>query len=287
MAVEMLSLPRAPAQHDRPKGDYGMTSAPQVRNDFSLSLAGESGSIAPVQERLVSADSHVTEPPDRWVQRLPATRRDRAPRFPEQTAFTNQEIRGGSDPRARLREMETDGVVAEVLYPTLGLMLFRLEDAALQQACFRAYNDWLAEYCAVAPERLAGVPMISSYDIDAAVRELERYPRLKFEVVENEIGWMPFVVDQWDKYFRRWRAGQPLTIDKPPSEYMRRQVYATFFFDQVGGRNLSWWGAGNCMWSNDFPHPNTTWPNSRQVIARDLGHLPHDTLVKTDPRQRH
>jgi len=29
----------------------------------------------------------------------------------------------------------------------------------------------------------------------------------------------------------------------------------------------------NCMWSNDYPHPNSTWPNSREIIERDLGHL--------------
>jgi hypothetical protein len=34
------------------------------------------------------------------------------------------------------------------------------------------------------------------------------------------------------------------------------------------------------MWSNDFPHPNSTWPNSRQVIERDLGHLPADTRAR-------
>jgi hypothetical protein len=33
------------------------------------------------------------------------------------------------------------------------------------------------------------------------------------------------------------------------------------------------WGYEGCMWSNDFPHPNSTWPHSREVIERDLGHL--------------
>jgi hypothetical protein len=37
---------------------------------------------------------------------------------------------------------------------------------------------------------------------------------------------------------------------------------------------LGEWGADSCMWSSDFPHPNSTWPHSRDVIARDLGHLP-------------
>jgi predicted TIM-barrel fold metal-dependent hydrolase len=57
-------------------------------------------------------------------------------------------------------------------------------------------------------------------------------------------------------------------------------VYATFFNDETGGRLLSWWGADNCMWSNDYPHSNSTWPNSREVIARDLAHLPADEREK-------
>jgi predicted TIM-barrel fold metal-dependent hydrolase len=102
---------------------------------------------------------------------------------------------------------------------------------------------------------------------------LERYPKLKIVSVENEIGWMPFWLGQCDKAFRRHRANEPLPIDKSPSEYFRRQVYATFFNDHVGGKLFSWWGADNCMWSNDYPHQNSTWPNSREVINRDMGHL--------------
>ena len=51
------------------------------------------------------------------------------------------------------------------------------------------------------------------------------------------------------------------------------QVYATFFNDPVGGKMFSWWGCDNFMWSNDYPHQNSTWPNSRDVIARDMAHL--------------
>ena len=102
---------------------------------------------------------------------------------------------------------------------------------------------------------------------------LERFPQLKIVVVENEIGWMPFWLEQCDKYYERHRFVEPLPIKKRPSEYFYRQAYATFFNDETGGRLLSWWGVDNCMWSNDYPHSNSTWPHSREVIARDLGHL--------------
>ncbi len=322
-------------------------------------------------EIIISADSHVMEPVDLWQQSLPAGLRDQAPVFEKREVDQGFQGRpGGHDPNARIEEMEIDGVSAEVLYPTLGLRLFGLDDAKLQEACFRIFNDWLIEYCQVNSDRLLGVACISMYDADQAVAELERcknaglagaliwqvphpslpfysdhyhrfwdaaqalempislhiltghsyakdgpnrqggvenyrgsvniklydainslfdftfygvldrWPKLKLVIVEDEIGWIPFVLQQWDYYYRRFVAQNPPPIDRPPSEYFYRQVYATFFNDAVGGHNFSWWGVDNCMWSNDYPHPNSTWPESLKVIERDLGHLPPEARAK-------
>jgi predicted TIM-barrel fold metal-dependent hydrolase len=101
---------------------------------------------------------------------------------------------------------------------------------------------------------------------------LHRHPDLRIVLVENEIGWIPFILDQWDKYYNRPQF-RPPEIDCRPSEYFLRQAFATFFNDRPGTRALAWWGESNCLWSNDYPHPNSTWPQSRQVIADHLGHL--------------
>jgi predicted TIM-barrel fold metal-dependent hydrolase len=85
---------------------------------------------------------------------------------------------GGWDPAQRLPDMELDGVEAEVLYTTLGFRLFWLKDAGLQQACFRVYNDWLAEYCSYAPKRLKGLALISLYDPKEGAQELARCAKL-------------------------------------------------------------------------------------------------------------
>ena len=134
--------------------------------------------------KLISADSHVSEPPDLWVERVQTKYRDRAPRLvvnppglegayflyegyaphpigvglaagksPEELAAfltkgTYGDARpGGWDPAERLKDNELDGVEADVLYTTLGFRIFWLKDAGLQQDCFRVYNDWLAAYC--------------------------------------------------------------------------------------------------------------------------------------------
>ena len=67
---------------------------------------------------------------------------------------------------------------------------------------------------------------------------LDRYPQLKLVIVENEIGWIPFFLQQWDYYYRRFRKANPPPITREPSEYFNRQVYATFFNDAVGGHNF-------------------------------------------------
>ncbi len=324
-------------------------------------------------EVLISSDSHVMEPPDIIAERVDARFRDQAPRFPQlKVGESFQTHPGGSDPNCRIKEMETDGLSTEVLYPTYLLPHFAMDNAELQAACFRAYNDWLIDYCKVAPRRLIGIAAISVYDIDEAVRELqrcakaglkgsiiwqaphpdlpfrsehyngfwaasqdlnlpvnlhiltghgyhketvfknrsggvehyrgsvnlklreiidaffelifygvlERYPGLRFVSVENEIGWMPFMLQQWDYYYRRFRGVNPPPIKKDPSEYFANQIYGTFFRDTVAGRNFQWWGQDNCMWSNDYPHGNSTWPESRKFIHRDLGHLPPDIRRK-------
>ena len=323
------------------------------------------------KEIIISADSHVMEPPDLWKTGVPPAFRESAPLFPPHKVGEGfQHHPGGHDPHERIKEMEVDGLTAEVLYPTLGLDLFGLDEAALQEACFRTYNDWLIEYCQAAPKRLVGIPAISVYNIDHGVKELERcrkaglkgaiiwqvphadlpfhsehydrfwaaaqdleapvslhiltghgynknkerrkgvehyrgsvnlklldianalfelmfygvlerYPRLKIVTVENEVGWMPFMLQQWDYYYRRFRGVNPPPMKRDPSEIFKSQVCACFFNDAVGGHNMEWWsGVDNCMWSNDFPHPNSTWPNSRKVIERDLGHLPEERRSK-------
>jgi predicted TIM-barrel fold metal-dependent hydrolase len=317
---------------------------------------------------IISADSHVMEPVDLWKKGVPERYRDAAPAYPPHKLGEGFQHRaGGWDPHARIKEMEVDGLSAEVLYPTLMLSQFAFEDAGLQEACFRVYNDWLIEYCSVEKNRLIGVAAISVYNIDNAVKELERcrkaglkgaliwqaphpdlpfrsshyeklwaaaqdldapvslhiltghsyhtrkregvehyrgsvnlklldainalfelifygalerFPRLKVVTVENESGWLPFIVQQWDYYYRRNVKVNPPPITKEPREYVRDHIYSCFFNDPVCGRNLEWWGQDNIMWSNDFPHANSTWPHSLKVIQRDLGHLPLETQAR-------
>ena len=87
-------------------------------------------------------------------------------------------LRGGYDPAQRLKDMALDGVAGEVLYPSQGLFYFKVADTALMSAIFRAYNDWLAEFCHTDLARLKGIAMINLDDVEDGLRELERAARL-------------------------------------------------------------------------------------------------------------
>src|SRR5437870_13736242 len=92
---------------------------------------------------IISADSNVMEPVDLWKKGVSEKYREAAPLFPPHKLGEGfQQRAGGHDRDARIREMELDGLSAEVLYPTLLLGLFAQSDAGLQQACLRAYHDW-------------------------------------------------------------------------------------------------------------------------------------------------
>jgi predicted TIM-barrel fold metal-dependent hydrolase len=65
-----------------------------------------------------------------------------------------------------------------------------------------------------------------------------------------------------------------------PSEYWRRQCFATYQTDLVGIKLLDELGEDNVMWGSDYPHPDGIWPDSRDFIKKELGHVPEATRRK-------
>lgn len=100
--------------------------------------------------------------------------------FREEGKGYEDALPGGWDPAARLKDQDIDGVDGEVLYTTLGFRQFWIRDPRLQRAAFRAYNDWLSEFCSYSPNRLVGLSLISMYDVDEARAELRRSAKLGY-----------------------------------------------------------------------------------------------------------
>ncbi len=339
---------------------------------------------------VVSADSHVYEPPDLWSRYIDPAFRSRAPHFVRQdgadlfvvdgfapkfigvqasAGLRSEELRrdgrhdqgrrGGWDPHARVKDMDTDGVAAEVLYPTLALGLYRIKDVDYQLACMRAYNDWLADHCAAYPDRIVGVGLVPLADVEAGVAELrrlrdrglrgaaitsmprvdqpfhdprydpfwaeaqaldvpislhvfsedregmqagdfivrysfapariqetlatfisfgvlERFPKLQLISVENDIGWAGTYLARLDHAFERHRhwTGSGTRLTMRPSDYFRRQVFLTFMVDKAGVDNRAHVGIDNIMWASDYPHPDSTWPDSQKFIEMQFAGVP-------------
>jgi predicted TIM-barrel fold metal-dependent hydrolase len=107
---------------------------------------------------------------------------------------------------------------------------------------------------------------------------LERHPGIKLVIGEAGTGWIPYILQrmdaEWEDQFKE------LDLKMPPSEYWRRQCYATYQSDPIGVKLLDELGEDNIMWGSDFPHPDGVWPDSQEYIERELGHLPAATRKK-------
>ena len=312
--------------------------------------------------KMISTDSHVVEPDDLWRRELPERLSKNIP-----TVKIGLPLPGASDPKVRVADQDVDGLEAEVLFPNNGMALFGLDDVETQREGFRVFNDWLADYCKTSPKRLFGIPCLSVYDIDGAIKEMqrghdmgmvgamvwqvpdprlpfmdidhydklwaaaaecnapivchiltghsyakdfaarpkgnerlrnavnrkeadtantlfdfifsgafERHPKLKLLLSESEVGWAPFLLQQWDYYWERFRRTDNFAITRPPSEIFAEHVYCTFLEDFVGTRAFSWWGEKNCVWSSDYPHFNMSFPHSRENVEKHLHGLAAD-----------
>jgi predicted TIM-barrel fold metal-dependent hydrolase len=166
---------------------------------------------------LFSADSHVVEPGHCYVDNIESKYKDRAPHYkraenggevlvvedfpplkagtlaasghklgsPELAKMTLAEAnRGAFDPKQRLLDQDLDGVIAEVIYPTVGMYVCANEDADYKQACFWAYNRWLKdEFISYAPERLIGLGMTAVRSVDEAIDDVRKIKEMGFKGV--------------------------------------------------------------------------------------------------------
>lgn len=198
-------------------------------------------------EKVISADSHVIEPPDVWSSRLTGDYREAAPKlisdektdrivcagmnleFPVGLAAgvmrKDNEVRAEGrwdedvpksayDPDARLAAMEQDGLLAEVLYPTLGSSMFGIEDHDLLWAFLGAFNSWLGEFCSTHPDRLKGIGMLVMDEGDGelaaeGLREAREQGLSGVMVPLDNDGADRMLVPEFDRF---WATAQDLGI---------------------------------------------------------------------------
>jgi predicted TIM-barrel fold metal-dependent hydrolase len=165
------------------------------------------------ERRIIDTDTHQMEPSSIWADYIAPEFRDRAPtneqvgsrrtivvegesltaeegKYPMAPPEFLEALRRGMErfreaaadkfsPASRLRDMDAEGVDAQIIYPTVGGQLLGREfrDTELLAACCRAFNDWSREFCEAAPERLRWAAMLPLQDVDLAVAEAKRAAR--------------------------------------------------------------------------------------------------------------
>ncbi len=197
--------------------------------------------------KLISADSHIVEPPDMYATRIEPKFRDRAPKMerrkteagreydawmingvqvgtlgavmqagqrfedPSQIDFLGvwEDVRkGGYDAHAMIVENEEDGVWGSCLQPSQGLFWYRVPDSELLTEICRVYNDWITDFCKPYPERLKGIAMLNVDDVEEGCRELERVKKLGLVGAFIPVSPLPDKPYRDPSYDRLWATAQ-------------------------------------------------------------------------------
>jgi predicted TIM-barrel fold metal-dependent hydrolase len=103
----------------------------------------------------------------------------------------------------------------------------------------------------------------------------ERYPELKVVCVEADAGWVPHYMYRMDHAYSRHRnwLAPGTSLSKRPSEYFSQNIYTTFQDDWVAFRFADAMNWRRLMWANDFPHSDSTWPWSQELLAEQTKQL--------------
>jgi predicted TIM-barrel fold metal-dependent hydrolase len=165
----------------------------------------------------ISADSHITEPPNCYSDFIEARYKDTAPKMIQMEGVGDVFLidgmdrpiplgllaaagkdpkdirvdgarfddlwRGGWDPKARLEDQDKDGVAGEFIYPTVGMLLCNHDDFDYKKACMDAYNRWLQEFVGHAPDRLFGLAQAAMRSPEEGAKELSQIKEMGFRGV--------------------------------------------------------------------------------------------------------
>ena len=102
--------------------------------------------------------------------------------------------------------------------------------------------------------------------------------------VEADAGWVPHFMYRMDHAYKRHRhwMAPGVTLSRLPSEYFWDNVYVTFQDDWVAFKLKDLCNVGRLMWANDFPHSDSTWPWSQELLkehTKDLGEADRDRIL--------
>src|SRR4051794_10154694 len=106
-----------------------------------------------------------------------------------------------------------------------------------------------------------------------------RHPGLKLVISEGGIGWIPFILDRAD-YTWHHQPDARERLPEPPSHYFADHVFGCFISDPHGVSVVRDIGIDNVMMESDYPHSDSTWPNTTAYAEKALAGLAPDEAYK-------
>ena len=109
-----------------------------------------------------------------------------------------------------------------------------------------------------------------------------RYTDLKIAYSEGQIGWIPYILERADTVWEENRGwgGIADKVLEPPSHIFKKHVYGCFFDDPHGLTCLEEIGEDNVTYESDYPHSDSTWPNTAKIAEQQMAHLSDETVYK-------
>jgi predicted TIM-barrel fold metal-dependent hydrolase len=112
--------------------------------------------------------------------------------------------------------------------------------------------------------------------------KLVQFPELKLAYSEGQIGWLPYILERADTVWQQHRAWAEVAdiVPEPPSTYYFRQVFGCFFSDFHGLKSLDEVGVDNITFETDYPHTDSTWPDTKKIAEEMVSGLDDETVYK-------
>jgi predicted TIM-barrel fold metal-dependent hydrolase len=105
---------------------------------------------------------------------------------------------------------------------------------------------------------------------------LRKHPKLKFVSAESGIGWLPYFLERADYTHRKHQFWTGTRIDVTPSDLFRQSIFVNFISDRAGIELREMIGVGNIMLGTDYPHTDSSWPDTQRIIKEQMGDIPDD-----------
>ncbi len=130
---------------------------------------------------------------------------------------------------------------------------------------------------------------LRDYDVRRSLNDMimsgvfERFPRLMVGAVEFEISWAPYFMDSMDRFYNQTSIGikaNRFKNDMFPSDFMRRNVFIGFQEDDFGIESRHKVGVDTLLWGSDYPHAESTFPRSREILDEIFQGIPEDEKAK-------